>query len=309
MTEKPLKRRALLMLGAAGCAFGTGAFAQSSQKEVEGGIGGTGIVGILSEFGSIRINGMRVLTGADTEFTDGFGKIRERDLGVGDSLTVEASPSGNDMIARRVHVTYPLVGVISDVAADKTSITVNGVTVALPGGLGRFSTGDRVAISGLWREQQVVASRIVGAQSNNDLVSGDVIRRKGARGIGGVTVKGAGIARTKLASFATAIGRFDDDKGIFRAETVTEGRFTGAAGPLQQLSIEGYLEPINAAPGYKISGLGHSFDRKLSLGAFADTRVLFAGPYTGLFKAEAATVLPEDATARKRILQQIEKRR
>jgi hypothetical protein len=101
--------------------------------------------------------------------------------------------------------------------------------------------------------------------------------------------------------FGTAIGRYDPDDAVLVADRLTSGRFTGAAGRLGRLSIEGYLEPVNAAPGYRISGLGHSFAQNVSLERFADARALFRGGYDGRFRPDAALVLP-DAPGRRRAL-------
>ncbi|MEO1512732.1 MAG: hypothetical protein AAFU70_11715, partial [Planctomycetota bacterium] len=80
------------------------------------------------------------------------------------------------------------------------------------------------------------------------------------------------------------------------------GRFTGAAGPLEQLSVEGYLEPSSKAPGFALSGLGHSFDPDARLEPFAEGRALFEGPYTGDFAVDLALALPEGVAARRAAL-------
>lgn len=297
-------RRRALQLGAAGVAVGlaTRAPGQSTERQIEGGIGGTGIVGVLTEFGSLYINGNRVLVDDATVYTDGFGPLPANALRVGDSLTVEAT--GTPLNARRVHVTHPLVGAISEI--DQNRIVVNGVQVALASAPRGFGQGDRVAVSGLWRGGMVEASGLSPARSAQDLVSGDLSHNGLRNFIGSVPVRGGGVGRTATASFVTAVGTYSE--GQFIATTAIEGRFTGAAGPLERLSIEGYLEPIRQAPGYRISGLGHSFDRNLQLAPFAEGRVLFSGPYTGAFVAQEAVILPNSAAQRKRLLRQMANR-
>ncbi len=305
MTASKLTRRMILGAGAAASVLGMGGYVPqllAQSRDVEGGIGGTGIVGLLNEFGSLYINGLYVQTDDNTDYSDGFGKLAKSNLSLGNSLTVEARNTADGLVAHRVHVTYPIVGLVSSVRDAGQTLRVNGVTVRLTKANRRVSVGDRMAVSGLWRGQTVIASQLSPARSKQDLISGDVIRTRGATFIGGIRVRGGGVAQAPTGSFATALGTFDPQASEFSARQTIVGRFFGAAGPLQALSIEGYLDPINRAPGYRVSGLGHSFERTLQLDKFANSRVLFAGPYTGKFAARSATVLPENTRQRLQVL-------
>lgn len=308
MTFPKFTRRMVLQSGAACAATllcATPTIAKSQDRQAEGGIGGTGIVGLLTEFGSLYINGNYVRTDASTAFSDGFGPLQKGHLRVGHSLTVEASGSVTNLIARRVHVTHPLVGRISSIEENGMLMRVNGVVVALERRLQGFKVGDRVAVSGLWREQKVVASHLSRARSNLDLVSGDVSRGNGGVRIGPLRVVGGGIGRAKTNGFATAVGTFDAAAATMRAQRATSERFTGAAGALQRLSIEGYLERTASAPGVRVAGLGHSFERNLRFGSATTERLLLSGNYTGKFAVDRAVILPENLSARMRILRQI----
>ncbi|CUH81952.1 hypothetical protein TRM7557_03672 [Tritonibacter multivorans] len=275
---------------------------QSRDKDVEGGLGGTGIVGVLVDTGVLRLSGQAVETDASTQASTYFGPVPLRLLQVGDSLTVEATRVADGrLIARRIEVTYPLVGAITALDFERNRCVVNGVDVASERGLRGWRIGDRVAVSGLWRGRSVVASRISTAPSLLDLVSGTT----GRRTVGGVPIRRSAVSLTTAGRFATVAGRFDVGTGVMRAERTTLDRFTGAAGTLTTLAIEGWLEPTKTAPGYRIAGLGHSFERNLDLGAFANSRMLFTGPYTGRFAADAAVRLPTDPAARRRLLRRI----
>lgn len=305
MTTGKLTRRAALAAGLSGLLLPRVAWPQSTEREVEGGIGGTGIVGVLTDFGSLIVSGNRVEIDEGTQFSDGFGAPTRNDVQIGDSLTVEAAGNPGALVARRVHVTHPLVGRISATSSDGRILTVNGVPVRLPGRRDGFSVGDHVAVSGLWRGPEVIASRLSSPRSDLDLISGDVSRdREGIR-IGTVSARGRGVAGLAQGSFARGIGRFDSERGLLRIDMLNNARFVGAAGPLVRLSIEGYLNPTETAPGYQIAGLGHSFERNLDLQAYAATRVLFNGGYTGRFAAKSAVALPEDITPRRQLLRQL----
>lgn len=305
MKTPNFSRRAMLTLGVAAAALPGVVMAQATRPDVEGGIGGTGIVGLLTDFGSLIVAGNYVRTNSSTRYSDGFGPLREGNLQLGDSLTVEAAGPENALIAKRVHVTHPLVGAITQVSGNGRRITVNGVEVRLDGRLRGFGVGDRVAVSGLWRGAIVQASRLARARSANDLVAGDVNRSGGTTRVGAVPVRGSGTGSPARGSFASIVGQFDPQTGVLRARRVVTQRFVGAAGPLVRLSVEGYLDPSSSAPGYRVAGLGHSFERNLKLDSFAGSRVLMNGAYTGKFAASGAVVLPEGFGAQRRVLRQI----
>lgn len=305
MTTGKLSRRTALAAGLSGLMLPGTVWSQSTDREVEGGIGGTGIVGVLTDFGSLIVGGNRVQTDTATRFSDGFGALTEEDVQIGDSLTVEATGSTDALIARRVHVTHPLVGKITAVSANGREVTINGVEVVIGNSDRGFAIGDRVAVSGLWQGARVIASRLTAASSDLDLVSGDVTRTVGNIRLGTVTIRGRGVGALVDGSFASGTGRYDEATGRFRITTLSTQRFVGAAGPLARLSIEGYLEPTDTAPGYRISGLGHSFERNLDLQRYAKARVRFNGNYTGRFAANSAVILPEAAEARRRLLRRL----
>ena len=270
------------------------------EDGVEGGIGGTGIVGLLTDFGSLIVAGRQIETDQKTLFTSTFGRLSESDLALGDGLTVEAISSGGGLIARRVHLTYPLVGAISDVSGD--TVVVNGVQVMLEAMSPLATVGQRVAVSGVWRGTSVVASRLSEAPNDMDVIAGDVSRDILGSYIGGISVVSPQLSRQEEGSYATVTGRYDQIADRLRVQKIDLGRFGSSAGPLRRLAVEGYLEPVNRAPGYRISGLGHSFSRNLNLAQFANDRVLFSGPYLTTFAANRAVLLSEDFDTRRAVL-------
>ncbi len=299
MTSCRPNRRTFMSSGLCATLLPGAGWAQSTKRDVEGGLGGTGIVGVLVDFGSLILAGQTVQTDEQTRVETRFGPLPVDQLRAGDSLTVEAERFASDkVIARRVELTYPLVGVVTALDSSEGTLTVNGVAVFVETRITGFGIGDRVAVSGLWREDTVVASRISKAPGLLDLVAGTV----GRGYVSGVQLSSGATTLGQSGRFATVVGRFDTTKGAMDVQKIEFDRFTGAAGPLKSLSVEGWLEPTSAAPGFRIAGLGHSFARNLNLAPFQDQRVLFSGPYTGRFAANSALVLPDNPGARRRLL-------
>ena len=305
MKTKPINRRWLLSAGTAALLWPTGARPQSDQRPPEGGIGGTGIVGTLTDFGSLIVAGNKVETDPDTRISNAFGAIREGQLKIGDTLTIEASRTSSGLRAERVQVDYPLVGRIERVSFGGRVLEVNGTPVVLESSARPQPVGRRVAVSGLWRGPDVIASAITPVPDGPDLISGTVDRSLLQSSIGNVVLRGRGRGVLSSGGFATVLGRYDSTSRTFQATETRAERFVGAAGPLQSLAIEGYLEPDAGAPGFRISGLGHSFTRNLSLERFGTRRVLFTGGYTGRFSAERGLILPEDPRERRTLLRRI----
>ncbi|MFQ6549824.1 DUF5666 domain-containing protein [Aestuariibius sp. 2305UL40-4] len=269
--------------------------AQDSQRPSEGGIGGTGIVGLLTDFSSLVVGGLRVETDRGTRFVNAYGRAREGDIGIGTALTVEAIGRGGVPVARRVEISYPLVG---EVAADGT---VNGIRItAEPGALGRLAPGDTVAISGVWRNDGVVASRFDPIRGiTRAVIAGEILPTESGWRIGTTPVLLPQSARPIPGGYETLLGQPTPEG--FQVDQRRIGRFDRRA-QLDQLAIEGFLRQVPAAPGYRIAGLGHSFDDGAQLAPFAGERTLFTGPYGPEFNVANGLILPQALATRRRVM-------
>ncbi|MEM7547766.1 MAG: DUF5666 domain-containing protein [Pseudomonadota bacterium] len=305
------RRSLLTALGAS--AFATACaplprIAGTEQEDPRGGIGGTGIVGTLTGFGSLLINGQRIEIAETAEILGPLGPLAQTDLAVGQVLSVEANRAEGVLQARRILIADPLIGPIDAVAEDRRSLTILGVRVLLdPSATLNATPGQRLVVSGLWRGTEIVATRLAPAEPGLDAIAGVMEGGTGDQ----ITVSGISV-RLSRALTAPPIGNFvilrgRAGAGPFNATAIAAGRFTGAAGALENLSVEGYLSPVPTAPGYEVDGLGHSFDTAARLDAFADGRTLFEGPYTGLFEVSTGLRLPEDAAERAEMLSRAER--
>ncbi|MEM6623634.1 MAG: DUF5666 domain-containing protein [Pseudomonadota bacterium] len=298
------RRTVLSALGAstlAGCAgplqIGEG------KRDPQGGIGGTGIVGTLTDFGSVIVNGLRVELDGGTQLTGAFGSVSETALALGQSLTIEAATDQDRLVARRIHLTHPVIGRVTGGGRSDGVAFVEGVRVRPePGMLGSLNAGKRVAVSGVWQGGEVVASRVdqlddLGASA----LAGVVGRAPDGSGptVGPVAIAMDSSLLPPVGSFVTLVWR-GGGIGAYPSRIVPN-RFVGAAGPLTALSVEGFLDPVPQAPSFTVAGLGHSFDDGAVLGAFRDLRALFSGPYDGTFNVAEGLPLPDDFDARREV--------
>lgn len=309
---RKLNRRAAVATLGAGALAACAApmrVAEPEKKTPKGGIGGTGIVGTLTDFGSLIVNGLIVETDGATKVTTAFGPADAATLAIGQNLTIEAATETASLFARRVHVAHPVIGVVQRLSADGMSALISGIDVtAEPGAIGSFAEGATVAVSGAWRGSRVLASRIDRFDPlPQSAIAGVLTEGTGpdTRAIAGVPL--AGIDPPDMpptGTFVTVVGK--PVNSGFMVQTLTSGRFTGAAGALTDLSVEGYLEPEATAPFYTVSGLGHSFDPAAKLAPFETTRTLFVGRYVGTFAVEYGVVLPDDLANRRSVMRTLQ---
>ncbi|MEO1193849.1 MAG: DUF5666 domain-containing protein [Pseudomonadota bacterium] len=329
MSVKTTRRRLLFGLGAvplilAGCRSETEdrpplTTGGRADRPAEGGIGGTGIVGTLLSEGlgpnRLAINGLQVMAPDDLQVADALGVKSLAALQPGHAVTLEAETlDDGTLLARAATLVQPLSGEIEAVTPGGFQVLGNEVILD-PGAIlltqdGQPLTptiGQRVAVSGLWRDQsRVVATRVDEQPADAaDVIAAVVREAESGVTLGGVPlVLPLGEQPPAAGSYATAVGRLTG--GRLMTSRLGAGRFSGLAGPLTRLSVEGYLEPVAAAPGYIVADLGHSFDPKAKLAPFAKERALFTGPYTGDFAVAFALPLPEAVSARTTLLAQVQ---
>ena len=261
----------------------------------EGGLGGTGVFGTVTGFGSIRLNGLRVEIPAD---------LSTQGLAVGDTVAVEATREGQELVARRLTPLHPLVGPIDRIEAGALSVMGTPVTLGdgavLSDGL---RSGEQVEVSGIWRSGTVVATRVTRVgQGVQAQVAGLLLGQGPNRRIGGTAVD-LGCCADTAAGFAAVRGRYDGAALV--AETVAAGTAELFAPRVRWLVVEAFLARNPADPGFHLSGFGIPMDPASPVPPTVGQRSVFVGRLDGDFLIERSYPLPEDAAARRRALEGI----
>lgn len=118
----------------------------------DGGIGGTGIVGTITGFGSIWVNGLEVQYDAKTQAAQG--------LAVGQVVVIEAKGDNNALQADKVSVINAVEGQISALNADQNKILLLGQNINITpqtivhdrqnnATLPKLQQGEHIKVSGL----------------------------------------------------------------------------------------------------------------------------------------------------------------
>lgn len=135
------------------------------------GIGGTGIQGLITEFGSVVVNGLRV------DYDDGTAVFRDGEpvlsnaLQLGQVIAIEAEGNPDNLSAERIAIRHEVLGPITSIDQATRSMTVLGQKVVLSdGALGEreVTLGQKVAVSGFrLPEGAIVATRVDAAGGDN----------------------------------------------------------------------------------------------------------------------------------------------
>ena len=264
----------------------------------EDGIGGTGlhashtvgIVGTITGFGSICVNGERVAVDADTPVEMDGAQVSARVLAIGHVVSVEARRTKNGLQADRISIRRAAVGPVTRVDAARGRLYVMGKAVHVPiasigddgraGGtvdLASVAVGQRVAVSGLHRSDGVlVASRLEAAAPGvGASVTGPVHSLgSGSLAIGEVRVTSQR-GPVPPTGYARAVGHWNAERGTLETERVERPR--AFSEQVARVSVEGFVRDRRNA-GFRLSGLDVNGAAVMGrLPAAGDARVVVVG--------------------------------
>jgi Domain of unknown function (DUF5666) len=222
------------------------------------GIGGTGIIGTITGFGSILVNGFEIDFAPDLPISFQDKTVWGDALRVGHVVEIEADGKGQRLTARRIAVRHEVGGPIQSIDRDKQQIVVLGQTVMVSQtiiavqdqstSLNDIAVGDRVDVSGLRRDDGViVASRVDKAVSEAALIRGTVENvQDGSFTVNGVRVTPAANLRPPGLAIGVEVevigALFQRDLNPIHIKIAPASPF---AGRVQRLSIEGFVEKRN----------------------------------------------------------------
>jgi Domain of unknown function (DUF5666) len=296
--------------GGGGGIGGTGLFASSHDPD-DGGIGGTGVFGTVSGLGSLRVNGLLLETSGATAVETLAGAP----VLPGDTVAAEAVRRiGARLLATRLAAFHPLIGPLEQSAdggwmvlgtrvllAADTPVRDTRSAASTPSAALR--PGRMVAVSGLWRNEAVVATalRLLPDAPPFAVLRGLLRAQDGAVLLGGTRVDAQGLpAAPPVGRFVTLHGR-PAPRGL-AVEAVEERPLAVFSGRVSALSVEGFIAPNRDEPGHHLSGFGLPFDPSSPVSPRPGVRQLLLGRYRDLFRVDQGMPLPADDADRRRAL-------
>jgi Domain of unknown function (DUF5666) len=204
----------------------------------DNGIGGTGFVGTIRKFGSVYVNGQRIAYPADATIEIDGSRVEARDMRLGQVARLVADERDGAWTTNRIVIVSEVIGPVTQIGGK--TLEVVGQRVQLPNvKIARaLKLGDRIAVSGLRRPDQViVASAVERREGGLDQIAGVLLRGAGGElGIGGQKV--AGGSDSLVGQRIVARGGLDS--GVFVAvETKRDADI--AIGGARNISIETWV--------------------------------------------------------------------
>jgi hypothetical protein len=229
------------------------------------GLGGTGIVGTISGFGSIIVNGMELEFDHTTAVGNDGRPAALEELRVGQVIQGVARRKDGHLSLESLDIQHAVTGPIASIDHTAQTMTVLGQTIRLnlagdKAAVDAFASlhaGDVVSVSGLRTSDGTIIATRVDEQSND----GRMLVRGEARDVSGGHVRIGGLD-VPLASDATIAKPTAGDRvlvsgrmigGKFVPDVITGSNGLPFAAPVGDVSLEGYA-PAAGAP-LKLDGL------------------------------------------------------
>jgi hypothetical protein len=302
-----MHRRLALLLGAVSLLVGACASrpetAAGPSAPGGGGIGGTGVIagwadagvfGTVTGVGSIDVNGLRIVIPAALRPESLPDLLPAGRVAVGETVAVAAGREDGETVARRLVKVRPLVGPVSYVAPDRRGLAVMRTPVLLDESaptLAELAADDWVAVSGLWRDGAVIASRVDRVPPQATASISGLLRGAGsARAVGATEVDLSCCAPGAPAGFVAVAGRYRGGRLV--AERVAGGAAALFPPGVDRLVVEAFLARNPDDDGYHLSGFGIPMDPASSVPPVVGRRSVFVGRYDGNFLIEGSYPAP-----------------
>jgi len=227
--------------------------ATNTSPDDESGVGGTGIIGAITGFGSIFVNGVEVEIDRRTQLSVDGQPIDDYPLARGDVVEILATGSGL-MRARRLAVRHEVIGAVEQVDVGTGQFRVLGQTVLRPESSGRLPRiGERVKVSGFRDDSgRIHATRVAPAGKAPALLTGELRRTDaGTLRIGGQRIALRNGSTVRPGTFVRVTGHVRN--GILEAGRATSLDTVPFGGAVRRLLVQGFV--------HKVSGQYYRIDR------------------------------------------------
>jgi len=125
-----------------------------STSDEGSGIGGTGIIGTITSFGSVCVNGFRVQYTDKTQYRSDGKPITKDKLAVGQLIKIDTFRTSKGLFAKTIRVDYVVSGQVEAINRRDNTIVILGQIIKLTnhnkiGQLNSIKVGDYLQVSGL----------------------------------------------------------------------------------------------------------------------------------------------------------------
>ena len=278
-------------------------FIYASGDDREGGISGTGISGVITDLGSIHVNGIKIEIDNAQIVSSVFGQRTAGSLEAGESVAIDVVRQGRAWHATHLKHYIPLLGPISGKASNGFSILGSNLIITSDTQFRGVSEkdelvdGEWVSVDGLWRGSSVVASRITKIPARRMAsITGSYSLPQNDDGpflVGNTRVGGIQPKHLSRGDVITVEGLVTEN-GL-SAQSISKGLFTGNPGIAL---VEGYLTEPDAVGYYTLQGTGLVAYVDGTPTAMSSERGLYCAKVVSKLKIKKVADLPETTLLR-----------
>jgi|GEM_PF-2029659 len=287
-------------------------FIYASGDDREGGISGTGISGVITDLGSIHVNGIKIEVGDAQVVSSVFGQRIAGSLEAGESVAIDVVRQGDAWHATHLKHYVPLLGPLARSAGNSFSVLGSNLIITSDTQFRGFSDkddlvdGEWVLVDGLWRGSSVVASRMTKIPARQIAsVTGSYSPPQNSDDsflIGNTRIEGIQPQHLSRGDVITVEGLVTEN-GL-SAQSINKGLFTGNPGIAL---VEGYLTKPDAVGYYTLQGTGLVAYVDGTPTAMSSERGLYCAKVESKLKIKKVADLPETTLLRHDVMNRITK--
>ncbi|GAB1235608.1 hypothetical protein UT5_20030 [Ferrigenium sp. UT5] len=241
--------------------------------QANGGIGGTGIVGTITGFASVCINGLEVDFDDATQVSSNGNAAGIRNLAVGQVIAIDAVDGPKRLLAHKIDILNAVEGPVTSINPSAGLVEVIGQKIRLSdatllGGIAavqEISVGMPLKVSGYRNaDNEIIATRIEIAHGKADASIVGMVARDSS---GHFVVSGTPVQakESMLVAGAEVLLKGKWDGRQFNAESAQHDPSLYFAGHVRQVVVEGLLIDRMGGQQMKISGYDIDYSSSTSV--------------------------------------------
>lgn len=257
-----------------------------------GGIGGTGIIGTVTGFGSVVVNGMHIAYDPKMPLDSVISGQTAEDLRVGQQVAIEASRVDGRLTARAIALRYRLAGPIESISPHASLVRIMGRSVHISpqthfaagvktpdGGVAGLRVGQNIMVSGLRHGAVLEAGFIAPAPRADFVLLTGVVSAHGGRTVvvaGQKIVLDAGRRpHVRNGNMVRIVGRLTD--GTVHAKNVRVFPAKPFSGRVSRLSVEGFISKARGGKRLDMDGVSVDLDALSGGGVTGERHMILFG--------------------------------
>lgn len=142
----------------------------TANEEGDYGLGGTGIVGSVTGFGSIFVNGVEVEISDQTRLSVDGRQVDDYSYAIGETVEILAANNASHTTALQLNVRHEIIGPVSSWDDKTNSMQILGQRIQVPENSGPWSIDQMVKVSGFRDELGAIYARHVETSEDNTVL-------------------------------------------------------------------------------------------------------------------------------------------